>query len=130
MNKHSIAIACGIVGSGIGGFIMADSGDFSVIPIIIGLCIGAFIGYFIAGLISAKSTILQENFQKLGDLRGRTLSEIEENVGVHNSFKSCTITDRNNTPGYLYTWIERNYVITLLFDADNKCLGVNSETKI
>lgn len=130
MNKHGFAIAFAIIGSGVGGFIMAESEGHSFIPVIIGLCLGAFVGYFFTGLRQAKGNILQQNFQKLGDLRGKQLSEIESKVGTHNSFKSCTITDRNNAPGYLYTWLENNYSITLLFDADNNCIGVNSETKI
>lgn len=130
MNKHSFAITFAIIGTVIGGFFMFESEDLSFVPVIIGMCLGAFLGYFFYGLRDAKGTILQQNFHDLGDLRGKTLSEIESKVGTHNSFMSCKITDRNNAPGYLYTWIENNYSITLLFDVDKNCIGVNSETRI
>ena len=130
MNKHSFAIAFAIIGAGIGGYISSVSESGSFLPVIYGLCGGAFIGYFISGLMSAKSTILQQNFQKLGDLRGKTVDEITSVVGSYSEFKPCTITDRNNEQGKFYIWTEDRYSITLLFGADGKCIGVNNESRL
>ena len=130
MNKHSFAIAFALIGAGIGGYIAAESETGSFLPVIYGLCSGAFIGYFISGLMPAKSTILQQNFQKLGDLRGKTIDEITASVGMYSEFKPCTITDRNNEQGMFYIWTEDRYSITLLFGADGKCIGVNNESRL
>jgi len=130
MNKHSFAIAFALIGAGIGGYISSVSESGSFLPVIYGLCGGAFIGYFISGLMSAKSTLLQQNFQKLGDLRGKTIDEITSVVGSYSEFKPCTITDRNNEQGKFYIWTEDRYSITLLFGADGKCIGVNNESRL
>lgn len=130
MRKHSYAIAFAFIGSGIGGYIAAESETGSVLPIIYGLCIGCFIGYFFAGLLSAKSNLLQKDFQKLGNVRGKSLDEIISAVGNFTSSQSCTITDRDNEQGMFYTWTQDRYSVTLLFGADGKCIGVNNETKI
>ena len=127
MNKHGLALAFGLIGAGIMGYINAGS-DMFLLKSAIGLGFGMVIGYFVAGLIKAKSTMLQQDFKKLGNLRGRSLDEIVNAVGTYKSFQSCTITDRDNAPGYLYTWTEDFYSITLLFDAEKICIGVNSET--
>ena len=87
MNKHSLAIAFALIGAGVGGYISASSGSF--LPVIDGLCGGCFVGYFVSGLLGAKSTLLQKDFQKLGDLRGKTLDEIVSVVGNFSSEKSC-----------------------------------------
>lgn len=130
MNKHSFAVAFALIGVGIGGYIVAESETGSFLPIIYGLCAGTFIGYFVSGLVSAKSSLLQQNFQKLGDLRGKTIDDITSFVGMYSGFKPCTITDRDNEQGMFYTWVENNYSITLLFGADGKCIGVNNESKL
>lgn len=128
MKKHSIAIAFALIGAGIGGFFSAESGSF--LPVIYGLCGGCFIGYFVAGLLDAKSTLLQKDFKKLGDLRGLTIEEIVAAVGQYTSQKPVQITDRNNEQGVIYTWTEPKYEISLLFGSDNRCIGVNSETRL
>lgn len=128
MKKHSIAIAFALIGAGIGGFFSAESGSF--LPVIYGLCGGCFIGCFVAGLLDAKSTLLQKDFKKLGDLRGLTIEEIVAAVGQYTSQKPVQITDRNNEQGVIYTWTEPKYEISLLFGSDNRCIGVNSETRL
>lgn len=130
MGKHSYAIAFALIGAGFGGFIAAESDTGNFLPVIYGLCVGCFIGYFLAGLLSAKSNILQKGFQELGDIRGKSLDEIISAVGNFTSSQPCTITDRNNEQGMFYTWTQERYSVTLLFGADGKCIGVNNETKI
>lgn len=127
MNNHSLAIAFALVGAGVGGFLSAESGSF--MPIILGLLLGCFFGYFVAGLIGANaSSLLQKKIQEMGTLRGKTLDEIVASVGAFSSMTPCTITDRHNEQGKIYTWNSDNYEIKLLFGADGICVGVNKET--
>lgn len=130
MSRHSYAIAFALIGAGIGGYITAESETDNFFPILYGLCIGCFVGYFFAGLLTAKSNLLQKGFQELGDIRGKSLEEIISIVGNYTSSQSCTITDRNNEIGMFYTWMQDRYSVTLLFGADGKCIGVNNEVKI
>lgn len=128
MNNHSLAIAFALVGAGVGGFLSAESGSF--MPIILGLLLGCFFGYFVAGLIGVKSSLLQKNFQSLGNIRGKSLDEITKVVGDFTSEKTCRITDRENEKGKLYTWTSDKYEIELLFGGDGLCIGVNKETRL
>ena len=130
MNKHSYAAAFALIGAGIGGYFAAESESGSFLPVIYGLCIGCFIGYFFAGLLSAKSNLLQKGFQELGDIRGMKLEDIVSSVGNYSSSQPCKITDRDNEQGMFYTWTEDRYSVTLLFGADGKCIGVHNETRI
>ena len=130
MNKNSFAIAFALVGVGVALWLAADLEWDYTISAIVGGGIGAFVGFFVAGLRAAKGTLLQENFQKLGTLTGLSLAEIESKCGKSTGFTTCNITDRDNAPGFLYTWTESNYSITLLFDAEYKCICVNNETKL
>lgn len=130
MNKHSYAAAFALIGAGIGGYFAAESENGSFLPVIYGLCIGCFIGYFFAGLLSAKSNLLQKEFQELGDIRGMKLEDIVSAVGNYSSSQPCKITDRDNEQGMFYTWTKDRYSVTLLFGADGKCIGVHNETRI
>lgn len=123
MNKHLWALSGAFIGLGIGCFFLDG---LSYLPIIYGLCIGGFLGYLISGFIGAKGKMLQEDFQNLGDLRGLTIEEICSHVGMYNSSNSIYISDRQEN-GMLYTWIQNNYIISLLFGADGKCIGVQNE---
>lgn len=122
MNKHSMAIAFALIGLGIAGFIT----EFSTVGIICGLCLGAFIGYFVAGLYTAKGNLLQQDFIAMGNLAGKTLEEIKSKVGEPNTINACTVANTGKH-GSLCTWSNAPYSITLLFDENNVCLGVNQE---
>lgn len=124
MNKHSMAISCALVGLGIAGF----ATEFSKVGVMCGLGFGLFIGYFIAGLLTAKGNILHEDFIAMGTLTGKTLDEITAKVGAPNAITSCTVAETGK-PGSLCTWTKNPYSITLLFDENNVCLGVNNEIK-
>ena len=117
-----MAIAFATIGLGVAGFMT----DFSTEGIIIGMCFGAFIGYFVAGLATAKGNLLQKDFVEMGNLAGKTLDEIKAKVGAPNAIAACTVADTGN-PGTLCTWASDPYSITLLFDENNICLGVNRE---
>lgn len=71
MNKHSMAIAFALIGLGIAGF----ATEFSTMGIICGLGFGAFIGYFVAGLVSAKGNLLQRILLQWATLRARPLTK-------------------------------------------------------
>jgi hypothetical protein len=65
---------------------------------------------------------LQEGFQALGTLKGRTAEEIIEAVGPPNS-RSAYRDSRS-----LLQWLEPGYHISLGFDADGVCTGVSHES--
>ena len=119
-----MAIGFALIGLGIAGF----ATGFSIVGIICGLGIGAFIGYFVAGLTSAKGNLLQQDFISMGNLAGKTLDEIKAKVGEPNAINACTVADTGK-PGSLCTWTSSPYSITLLFDENNICLGVNKEIR-
>lgn len=124
MKKHSMAIGFALIGLGVAGF----ATGFSTVGIICGLGLGAFIGYFVAGLTSAKGNLLQQDFISMGNLAGKTLDEIKAKVGEPNAINACTVADTGK-PGSLCTWTSSPYSITLLFDENNICLGVNKEIR-
>lgn len=124
MNKHSMAISFAMIGLGVAGLVTG----FSTVGIISGLCLGAFIGYFVAGLASSKGNLLQQDFIAMGNLVGKTLDEIKTKVGDPNAINACTVADTGK-PGSLCTWTSAPYSITLLFDENNNCLGVNKEIR-
>lgn len=119
-----MAIAFALIGLGIAGF----ATEFSMVGIICGLGFGAFIGYFVAGLTSAKGNLLQQDFIAMGNLAGKTLDEIKAKVGEPNAINACTVA-ATGKPGSLCTWSNSPYSITLLFDENNICLGVNKEIR-
>ena len=128
MNKHQYAIIFALVGAAIGALISdGENGQSQVLGIVEGMGFGCFVGYFIAGLITANSRILSENFRKLGDLRGLTLNQITKKVGPYQEYNNCYIEDIKEW-GYQYTWRQNSYSITLLFGADGKCIGMTNES--
>lgn len=117
-----MAIAFAIIGFGVAGF----ATEFSGIGIILGLGIGAFVGYFVAGLTQAKGNLLQQDFVAMGNLAGKSLDEIKAKVGEPSAMSACKVA-KTDKSGTLYTWAKAPYSITLLFDENNICLGVNQE---
>ena len=125
MNKHSMAAAFALIGFGLSTFIAG----VSVTSVALGIGFGAFVGYFIAGLLASKGNILKEDFIAMGELRGKTFSEIKQKVGAPKAIVSCTAAETGR-PGTLATWAHPSYSITLLFDENNVCLGVNKEISV
>lgn len=66
---------------------------------------------------------LNRKFIRLGVLSGKSYNEIIAIVGDPNS--THTIGSER-----LCQWIQPSYNISLIFDKNNICLGVHSETKI
>lgn len=98
----------------------------------------AFLGTFLIGIIfyyitrySAKlpGTVLASKFANLqnshnGQILGIPYSEIEENCGKPSSI--APLGDGT----VLKQWIATSYHLALLFDENDICLGVKSETKV
>ena len=93
------------------------------------LTIGGLILY---ALISAGTTApgrsLNNKFISLGTLQGKTLKEITDVCGNPNSYSSTIDADGN--PIKIIQWMATGYHIVLLFDTNDICLGVSSETSV
>ena len=91
-----------------------------VLPIV-----GGLIWYAITkAVVKAPGNALQQKFINLGTLKGKTFSEIQNACGSPNS----TSVGANGVK--IYQWMATGYHIVLLFDENDICLGVSSETKV
>lgn len=87
--------------------------------------VGGIIWYLISNAaVKAPGTFLQQKFVKLGTLKGKTLAEITSACGAPSSIS--TMDDGTK----VYQWMATGYHIVLLFDKNDICLGVSSETKV
>ncbi len=120
--KNVLGVIGLIIGAIVGAYVR-----FDVMHICWGLVIGMFTGFIVAHMMVGKGEVLRERFVKLGTLTGRTAQEIIRAVGPCSKIESCHITDRDDAPGYLYTWQSRAYTIVLLFDVNRVCIGVTKE---
>ena len=88
-----------------------------------------FVGVIIMTVIVSAVTLgpgfnLRKKFVNLGTLKGKTLNEIEKACGV-------AISVSYGKEGVkVRTWHRVPYTIVLLFDENEICLGVSSETFI
>ncbi len=121
--KYFIIILCALAGVGY-GFLFSDH----FFPTVMGVLLGFILGYVYAVYYISKHSHLQIAFTKLGNVRGKTLNEIVAVAGPYKAVRNCSITDKDNAPGYLYVWNDKLYYIILLFDKDNVCLGISMET--
>ena len=85
---------------------------------------GLIIYVIIKAFVRAPGASLRTKFQKLGVLKGKTLSEIVAKVGQPNSVSMGTGGVK------IRQWMAAGYHIVLLFDENDICLGVNSETNV
>lgn len=74
--------------------------------------------------VRASGVSLSKKFVSLGDLRGKTLDEIVSVVGEPNSTTALI----NNQ--VLVQWQATGYLIALLFDENNICLGISSNISV
>ena len=93
---------------------------FYVLPIVGGL----ILYLIIHAVVRAPGSSLQSKFVKLGTLKGKTLQEITAACGQPNSI-SATADGKK-----VRQWMATGYHIVLLFDENDICLGVSSETKV
>ena len=91
--------------------------------IYLGWIVAAFLaGVLYAGWIKRRKPSLQALVRKAAVFRGKTYQE----VLVEMSAPQSTIRQTNGFT--LCTWQEDEYSISLLFDAQGLCLGVESES--
>ncbi len=96
-----------------------DSLMYTVVPLIGGLVI-----YFIIQVIvRAPGSVKQAQFSALGVVKGKTYAEIVQKCGAPSSVSMVAT-------GKLCQWISTGYHICLLFDENDICLGISSETKV
>lgn len=74
--------------------------------------------------VRASGVSLSNKFVSLGDLRGKTLDEIVSVVGEPNS------TTALGNGQVLVQWQATGYLIALLFDENNICLGISSNISV
>ena len=92
----------------------------AIVPIIIGI-----IGYAVmSAAVRVPGNALQQKFVDLGTLKGKSLSEITSVVGSPNSVSTMAGGTK------LCQWMATGYHISLLFDENDICLGVNHETSV
>lgn len=91
-----------------------------VLPIL-----GGILLYLITKVIvRVPGASLNQKFVKLGTLKGKTLQEITSVCGQPNSVSTTSEGIK------VRQWISTGYHIVLLFDENDICLGVSSETKV
>ena len=91
------------------------------------LYIGWIVAAFLAGLLFGKwqkkqKMKLQERFDRLNICKGMSYVEILQHVEA-----APRITDRNANGVTERTWVEEQYSITLTFDHQDICFGVQEE---
>lgn len=74
--------------------------------------------------VRASGVSLSQKFVSLGDLRGKTLDEIVSVVGEPNATTSLVNGQS------LVQWQATGYLIALLFDENNICLGISSNISV
>lgn len=87
----------------------------------------AVIGFIILYCITKLKTpvnLLQQKFNSLGNLSGKTLAQITSVCG-----KPDFVLSNGNKPN-IYIWTATGYSIELLFDENNICLGENLKTGV
>lgn len=91
--------------------------------IILAPILGILMFFGIQASVRAPGTELNRKFVSLGNLRGKSYAEIFRVCGSPSS-----VTAING--GFIKQWIAPGYHIVLLFDKDDICLGIRSETKV
>lgn len=95
-----------------------------VLPIVGGLLLYALT----SASVKAPGQALNRKFVELGTLQGRSLQEIVAHCGNYKSYSTTIGAD--GKPVKIIQWMETSYHIVLLFDENDICLGVSSETSV
>ena len=87
--------------------------------------VGGLLWWLISSaMVKAPGNLLQQKFVSLGVLKGKSLNEIIKVCGEPSS-TSCGADGIK-----IYQWMATGYHIVLLFDDNDICLGISSETKV
>ena len=98
-------------------------GDFWYIWVL--PAVGGLLWWIISSaMVKAPGALLQQKFANLGVLKGKTLSEIQTACGAPSSISVGSDGVK------IYQWMATSYHIVLLFDENDICLGISSETKV
>lgn len=82
----------------------------------------------ISALVKAPGQSLSNKFAALGVVQGKSLAEIVQAVGNPNSISSTVGEDGQAIT--IQQWMATGYHIVLLFDENEICLGISSETAV
>lgn len=89
----------------------------------LGWIVAAFLaGVVITAFLFSRRRTLRERFVAMGSLVGREYAQIAAEVKTS---PQSTIREANGQT--LRAWAEGNYFVSLLFDQNDKCLGVMEE---
>lgn len=72
----------------------------------------------------APGQSMAKKMQGLGNIMGRPLDEITAAIGPPNSVSATVTPDGGKT---LRQWMASGYHVAMLFDADDKCMGITHE---
>ena len=97
---------------------------WTLLPIVGGIIISVIMN----ASVRAPGQALSKRFAELGDLRGRTLQEIVNHCGQYNSI--FYNTDEEGNPINIIEWMATGYLIVLLFDENDICIGISSESSV
>jgi hypothetical protein len=92
---------------------------------------GALVVLIIVYAVRSRGNRLDQAFVSLGTLqglKGLSYNQICARAGAPNAISS--IVSKDGTPLKVCQWIASSYHIVLLFDANDVCLGVNSEISV
>lgn len=89
-------------------------------PLVGGLVLFGIISLF----VRAPGAGLSQKFVALGNLQGRSYSEIVAVVGAPSAISATA------DGGSVRQWMASGYHIALLFDANEVCLGVSHEASV
>lgn len=87
------------------------------------LCVGILIAVAIKIWVRSPGASLSGKFKKMGVLRGKTFAEISRVVGAPTSVQYTS-------DGSIRVWSRATYTIALIFDSNDICQGVSSETAV
>ena len=86
--------------------------------------VGGIILYLIlSSSVKQGGKALQRRFISLGNMTGMLKADIVKSVGMYKA-------EKNIPNGSVCTWQETGYMITLVFDINNKCVKKASEIGI
>ena len=89
------------------------------------MIVGGLLFYgIISAVAKAPGAGMQKLFQDLGELKGKSLSEIVSKVGSPSSVSAT------GDGGTLRQWMATGYHIALIFDENEICLGVSHEASV